>query len=183
MSYIFLLFCLFVVWKYVFRDPGQFPHATVVQKIIHSVVLLMLFWGCWGWVFTLKWILMYPHRWVEYLTQTPRAYPAAFDALFQVVGSIVGPTGALCCYFTLRGYDKARRLLLALLPAIFLADLYAEVATFTRVHGLPSFPVFAIGTLLLSIPFWFILGFYRHPRVVESLFTGGGSREHVIEHA
>jgi hypothetical protein len=107
---------------------------------------------------------------VEYLIHKPKPYPVAWDATFQLLGSVVGPVGVLCCYFTLRGYDKARRVLLWLLPLIYLIELYAALAVFIQVHDIPPLPVVVLAALFLGIPFLFILIFYRHPKVIESLF-------------
>ncbi|HTQ51447.1 MAG TPA: hypothetical protein VMJ12_12105 [Candidatus Acidoferrales bacterium] len=174
MDYFFLALCLYVIWKYVFHNPEQFPNATTIQKIIHSVTLMCLACACWGWGFTLIWILLHPHQWVEYLTHKAKPYPVGFDEAFQLLGSIVGPIGVLFCYFTLRGYDKARRVLLVLLPLIYLVELYAEFLQFTQAHNIPPLPVLLFGALLLSTPFWFILIFYRHPKVIKSLFCSHG---------
>lgn len=160
-----------MVWKYVFHDPQRFSNATIIQKIIHSLTLLLLAWICWQWVFTMRWILLHPHQWADYLIHKAKPYPVAWDATFQLLGSVVGPVGTLCCYFTLRGYDKARRILLLLLPLIYLVELYAALAVYIQVHNVPRFPVFALGALIGSVPFLFILIFYRHPKVIKSLFT------------
>jgi hypothetical protein len=120
----------------------------------------------------MTWIVLHPHHWMEYLIHKAKPYPVGFDAAFQLLGSIVGPAGTLCCYFTLRGYKKARQVLLLLLPFIYLADLYVEVVKYIQVHQIPPFPVLVLGALIESIPFLFIFAFYRHAKVIESLFTG-----------
>jgi hypothetical protein len=179
--YIFLVLYLYMVWKYVFRDPGRFPNATITQKIVHSLALFLLAWVCWGWVSTMIWILVHPHQWVEYLIHKAKPYPVSVDAVFQLLGSIVGVVGTLCCYFTLRGYDKARRILLLLLPLVYLIDLYVQFVKYVQVHNVPPVPVMVLGALFESVPFLLILIFYRHPKVIESLFTGVGSHEQVSE--
>jgi hypothetical protein len=117
------------------------------------------------------WIFLHPHQWVEYLMHKAKPYLVGLDAMFQLLGSIIGPVGTLCCYFTLRGYEKARRALLFLLPLVYLVELYAGLAVFIQVHNVPPLPVVLVGALFLCVPFLFILLFYRHPKVIKSLFT------------
>jgi hypothetical protein len=170
MSFYFLLCYIFLAWRCVFHDPEQFPKATIIRKIIHSVAIFFLMWTCWNWVFTMTWIVLHPHQWVEYLIHKPKPYPVALDATFQLLGSVVGPVGTVCCYFTLRGYEKARRVLLLLLPLIYFMGLYGSLAKFIQVHNVPSLPVFALGALFGSVPFLFVFVFYRHPKVIKAFF-------------
>lgn len=172
MDYFFLVICLYVIWKYVFHHPEQFPDATTAQKIVHSISLMCLAYACWEWTFTLRWILLHPHQWMDYLIHEAKPYPMGFDAAFQLLGSIVGPIGVLCCYFTLRGYSKARRALLWLLPLIYLMELYGSLAVFIQTHSGAPFSIVVLTALILGVPFLCILIFYRHPKVIGSFFLG-----------
>lgn len=172
MWYLFLFLFIYLVWKYVFRK-GVFPDVKIIYKLVHSVAIFYLALRCWGWIFTMFRIVLHPHEWLDSLKQETRFYSVNVDIAFQSLGAIVGLVGTLWCYFMLRGQERARQFLPLLLPSICIIDCYQAIADVIRVHHMQPLLALTFGCLIGIIPYLFIFVFYRHPRVIESLFTGG----------
>src|SRR6266568_4983375 len=118
MSYLSLFLLVTLVWRHVFRN-GVLPNVTMRLKIAHALAFIFIACICWYNFSLAIWIILHPLRWLPALAQQQHVYPTWIEIVFQSVESTIGSAELFCCYFTLRGRERARRLMLRLLPVIF----------------------------------------------------------------
>ena len=172
MQYIHIPFFLYLIWRYIFRNRTVFPKATILQKIIHAAVLFYIALICWERLFVASQIILETHHWLDSLNNAQHPYPMWIDAVLQIMEAIIGPIGLICCYFMLKGRERARQVFLIILPFIYVFDCYRGVAISLRLYHVNPISFIMILGSIMAVPYAVIFIFYSRSRLITALFNG-----------
>ena len=159
-------------WKYVF-SKGSLASVSLKLKLIHAGAFIFISLICFESVRLAMWILEHPTQWKQSLSQARQFYPLWVDVVAQLSESVIGPISLICCYFVLKGSEKARRLFLLLLPIIYLLFCYHGLQAGVRHYGGFSPRIFVLMGIT-GIPFAGVFIFYSRPFAIIALFRSSG---------
>jgi hypothetical protein len=169
MHYLHILFFVCLLWRYVFKPPA-FPKASLIQKLLHSAALFYIGLGCWSRTFVTWSIMLEPAKLLHSLQLEKRFYPLWIDIVIQPLAAIVGPAGLFCGYWAMRGREKHRRLLLALIPFMYLVDCYFVARKSFQLLPAHAGRISFIACFITGVSYCAIFLFYRDSGVIHAFF-------------
>lgn len=141
-------------------------------KIKHAIAFIFIAYICWDNFSLAIWIILHAQRWLPALAQEQHHYPTWITIVFQSVESTIGSAELFCCYFALRGRERARRLMLRLLPIIYACFSYHGVKVGLSFNTDVVLLVFAV-LVTTAVPFAAVFFFYTRASVIGALFSSG----------